>query len=312
MSPDPTFPVVRAALGKWVDGFLPMLQFVVPEERFVAWPSDELADALVVLPDDWDEVPAAITDEVQWVHVLAAGVDKFPLDLVGDRLLTCSRGASAPAIAEFVLASMLAFEKQLPDVWLTEPPAHWNLAGLGGLRGKTLGLVGVGAIGTEVARRALAFDMDVVGLRRTDGAMPLEGMARAPSLHELLARSDHVVVAAPATAATHQLIDAAAFEAIKEDAHLVNVARGSLIDQDALRAALDRGKVARASLDVVDPEPLPAGHWLYTHPRVRLSPHVSWSSPGTIDRTIELFADNLRRWREGRPLHGQVDVLAGY
>ncbi len=130
MSLDPVSPVVRATLGKWVDGFLPMLQFVMPEERFVAWPADEPADALVVLPDDWEEVPPAITDEVRWVHVLAAGVDQFPLDLVGDRMLTCSRGASAPAIAEFVLTTMLSFEKQVPDVWITEPPAHWNLAGL--------------------------------------------------------------------------------------------------------------------------------------------------------------------------------------
>jgi phosphoglycerate dehydrogenase-like enzyme len=302
---------VRAALGKWVDGFLPMLQFVMPEERFVAWPDPEPATALVVLPDDWDEVPAAITDEVRWVHVLAAGVDKFPLELIGDRMLTCSRGASAPAIAEFVLATLLAFEKQLPEVWITEPPPHWNLAGLGGLRGKTLGLVGVGAIGTEVARRALAFDMEVVALRRTDGPMPVPGMHRV-GLHELLTRSDHIVVAAPATHATHHLIDAEAFNAMKRGAHLVNVARGTLVDQDALRAALDSGTLARASLDVVEPEPLPDDHWMYAHPKVRLSPHVSWSSPGTIDRTIDLFADNLRRWREGRPLHGRVDVDAGY
>ena len=303
---------MRASLGKWVDGFLPMLQFVAPEQEFVAWPAADPATALVVLPDDWAEVPAAITGEVEWIHVLAAGVDKFPLELVGDRLLTCSRGASAPAIAEFVLATMLAFEKQLPEVFVHEPPAHWNLAGLGGLRGKTLGLVGVGAIGTEVARRALAFDMDVVALRRTDGAMPVAGMQRAASLPDLLGRADHVVVAAPATPATRHLMSGDAFDAMKCGVHLVNVARGALVDQDALRAALDDGKVARASLDVVDPEPLPAGHWLYTHPKVRLSPHVSWSSPGTIERTIDLFADNLRRWREGRPLHGLVDVEAGY
>ena len=304
--------VVRGALGKWVDGFLPMLQFVMPDERFVAWPDPEPAPALVVLPDDWDEVRAAITDEVRWVHVLAAGVDKFPLELVGDRVLTCSRGASAPAIAEFVMGTLLAFEKQLPDVWVAAPPPHWNLAGLGGLRGKTLGLVGVGAIGTEVARRALAFDMEVLALRRTAGPLPMPGMQRAESLPELLGRADHVVVAAPATPATHHLIDANAFAAMKDGAHLVNVARGTLVDQDALRAALDDGTLARASLDVVEPEPLPEGHWLYTHPKVRLSPHVSWSSPGTIDRTIELFADNLRRWRADQPLHGVVDIAAGY
>lgn len=289
-----------------------MLQAAAPEERFVAWPDPEPADALVVLPADWSHVGAALTDEVRWVHVLAAGVDKFPLDQAGDRIVTCSRGASAPAIAEFVLAAMLAFEKKLPQAWVTEPPEHWNLMGLGGLRGKTLGLVGVGAIGTEVARRALAFDMDVVAFRRTDAPLPLPGMQRATTLTDLLTRSDHVVVAAPATPATRHLIGAEALATCKPGAHLVNVARGALVDQDALRRALDDGRVARASLDVVDPEPLPAGHWLYTHPQVRLSPHISWSSPGTIERTVDLFADNLRRWREGRPLHGLVDVAAGY
>lgn len=289
-----------------------MLQSAVPGERFVACPRDEPADALVVLPDDWEEVASALTDEVRWVHVLAAGVDRFPLDLAGDRMLTCSRGASAPAIAEFALATMLAFEKQLPDAWVSGPPEHWNLAGLGGLRGKTLGLVGVGAIGTEVARRALAFDMEVLAVRRTDALLPLTAMQRASSLLDLLSRSDHVVVAAPATTATRHLLDAAALAAVKPGVHLVNVARGALIDQDALRAALDDGRVARASLDVVDPEPLPAGHWLYSHPKVRVSPHISWSSPGTIDRTIELFAENLRRWRAGHPLEGVVDVEAGY
>lgn len=303
---------MRASLGKWAAGFLPMLQSAVPGGRFVACPSDEPADALVVLPDDWEEVASALTEEVRWVHVLAAGVDRFPLDLAGDRVLTCSRGASSPAIAEFVLATMLAFEKQLPDAWVSEPPEHWNLAGLGGLRGKTLGLVGVGAIGTEVARRALAFDMEVLAVRRTDAPLPLTAMQRASSLPDLLSRSDHVVVAAPATAATRHLIDGAAVAAVKPGVHLVNVARGALVDQDALRDALDDGRVARASLDVVDPEPLPAGHWLYSHPKVRVSPHISWSSPGTIDRTIELFAENLRRWRAGHPLDGLVDVDAGY
>lgn len=303
---------MRASLGKWVDGFLPVLQAAAPEERFVAWPDPEPADTLVVLPDDWSLAGAALTAEVRWVHVLAAGVDKFPLEQAGDRVVTCSRGASAPAIAEFVLATMLAFEKQLPDAWVTEPPEHWSLVGLGGLRSKTVGLIGVGAIGTEVARRALAFDMDVVAFRRTDAPLPLPDMQRAESLVELLGRSDHVVVAAPATPATRHLIGVEALNAVKPGVHLVNVARGTLVDQDALRLALDDGRVARASLDVVDPEPLPAGHWLYTHPQVRLSPHISWSSPGTIERTIDLFAENLRRWREGRPLHGLVDVAAGY
>jgi phosphoglycerate dehydrogenase-like enzyme len=132
------------------------------------------------------------------------------------------------------------------------------------------------------------------------------------SLDQMLAHMDILSINCPLTPATHHLLDAAAFKATKPGAHLVNVGRGTLVDQDALRAALDTGTVARASLDVCDPEPLPAGHWLYAHPRVRLSPHVSWSSPRSMQRTIELFAENVRRWRAGEPLDGVVDVAAGY
>jgi phosphoglycerate dehydrogenase-like enzyme len=134
----------------------------------------------------------------------------------------------------------------------------------------------------------------------------------APSLVEALGRADHVVVAAAATATTHRMFDHHAFAAIKPGAHFVNVARGSLVDHDDLLAALDNGSIALASLDVVDPEPLPAGHPLYIHPKVRLSPHVSWSSPETLRRTIELFGQNLAHYRRGEPLVGLVDATQGY
>ncbi len=192
------------------------------------------------------------------------------------------------------------------------PPEHWNIAGLGTLAGKTIGLVGIGAIGTEVARRAQAFDARVMAFRRTDAGPPLAGIEVVRGLHDMLARADHVVIAAPATARTHRLMDAAAFAAMKPGVHLINVARGTLVDQEALRVALDDGRVARASLDTVDPEPLPEGHWLYSHPGVRLSPHISWSSPDTMPKTIGIFVENLRRFRAGQPLAGLVDPVARY
>jgi phosphoglycerate dehydrogenase-like enzyme len=267
---------------------------------------------LLTLLDEPATIPPLLTARVRWVHVLAAGVDGFPLDAVGERILTCSRGASAPAIAEFVLAAMLAFEKRLPESWIDAPPERWGAARLGGLRGRTLGLVGLGAIGTEVARRALAFEMKVLAVRRSRAPAPVRGIEVLGSLPEVLSRADHIVIAAPATAQTHHLLDAAAFGGLKPGAHLINVARGSLVDQTALIDALDRGVVAQASLDVVDPEPLPTGHPLYSHPRVRISAHISWSSPDTTRRTVELFVDNLRRYRSGEPLHGVVDTRAGY
>jgi len=310
---------ILAYFGKWGDGMVGALRAIAPDETFIGCGTDgtppadvDGADVLACLASDEEGITNAMAPSVRWVHVLGAGVDGFPLGAVGDRVVTCSRGASAPAIAEFVLAVMLAFEKQLPNTWISEPPEHWNLAGLGAFRGKTVGIVGLGAIGTEVARRAVAFDTNVIGLRRTNKPADVDGVEIVTSLPDLLARSDHVVIAAPATSATRHLLDADAFAAMKDGAHLVNIARGSLVDQDALVAALDSGKLAMASLDVVDPEPLPAGHPLFAHPKVRLSPHVSWSSPDTMQRTFDLFAENLRRYRAGEPLQGIVDTAAGY
>jgi phosphoglycerate dehydrogenase-like enzyme len=108
------------------------------------------------------------------------------------------------------------------------------------------------------------------------------------------------------------MINAESLAAIKRGAHLVNIARGSLVDQDALLAALDDGRVACASLDTVDPEPLPSGHPLYAHPNVRVTAHISWSAPDSLRPTLDLFADNVRRYRAGEALHGLVDVEAGY
>jgi phosphoglycerate dehydrogenase-like enzyme len=283
---------------------------LVPDATVREWPGP--GQVLLTFDFPWRDGAQYLPDEFEWVHIMGAGVGGFPFELLRGRPLTCSKGASAVPIAEWVLAVILAFEKQVPESWLHEPPPAWSRASLGEVAGKTLGLVGIGAIGTEIARRALAFDMRVVALRRSSLPLPLEGVATAATLHDTVRDADHVVIAAPATAETHHLIDKQAFAAMKDGVHLVNIARGSLVDQDALIEALDGGTVARASLDVVDPEPLPAGHPLYTHPKVRLTPHISWSSPVTMQSTMEIFLANLRRFRAGEPLEGLVDVAAGY
>ena len=207
---------------------------------------------------------------------------------------------------------MLAAEKQLPQRWLSEPPEHWFTAPLGSLRGKTLALIGFGGIAQAIARRALPFEMQVHALRRTAAKSPLESVRIVASLEALLAEADHVVVAAPETQATRHMIDDAAFALMKPGVHLVNIARGGLVDQDALERALDSERVGLATLDCVAPEPLPAGHWMYSHPRVRLSAHISWAAPGSFEGLIESFVDNLGRYRRGEELDGMVDVKEGY
>lgn len=290
----------------------------LPGTRWIEIPQDEpLPDDVhgdVLLTWAWGapNLAQVVTHGVRWIHTVGTGIDRFPLDAVGDRILSCARGASAVPIAEWTLACMLAFEKNLPAQWIHEPPEHWNRASIGGLRGRTLGLIGLGSIGLEVARLALAFGMRVQAIRRTGAKSPLPEVEIAASLPDLLAAADHLVVAASATAATEHLIDAEALAHVKPGLHLVNIARGTLIDQDALRAALDRGDVALASLDVCEPEPLPAEHWLFHHAQVRLSSHVSWSAPDAIERILETFIDNLHRFRSGEPLEGVVDLERGY
>lgn len=249
---------------------------------------------------------------VRWVHTFGTGVDDFPFEALGERPLSCSRGASAVPISEWVLAVMLAFEKQLPGTWVSEPPERWSVGlSLGGLHGRTLGLVGLGGIGTAIATRARAFGMRVVAHRRTGRPSGIEGVEVA-SLEEVLAAADHLVLAAPATSATEHLLDANAFARMKRGVHVVNIARGELVDQDALREALDAGIVACASLDVAVPEPLPAGHWLYTHPSVRLSAHTSWTGPGALDGLLEPFLQNLGHYLSDTPLEYEVDVAQRY
>ena len=250
---------------------------------------------------------------VQWMHIPSTGVDNWPHALLGGRTVTCSRGVSAIPIAEYCLAAMLAYEKDIPRIFLDGVPEHWNIhTPMGELSGRTVALVGLGGIGEAVATRALAFGCRVRALRRRpeQGAPP--GVELAADLTDLLASADHLVIAAPATAATDQLLDAEAFDVVKPGVHIVNIARGSLIDQDALRVALDDGRVAMATLDTVTPEPLPEGHWLFSHPKVRVSAHISWGSPHGFGRIMQAFADNLVRYAAGEPLVGVIDPAEGY
>jgi phosphoglycerate dehydrogenase-like enzyme len=275
---------------------------------------DLRADAILTLPWGTPNLADVVASSgVSWVHTVGTGVDRFPLDAVAGRLLTCSRGASAIPIAEWVLAQMLAFEKDLPAVWLRAFPTSWNFhPTMGGLFGKTLALVGIGGIGRAIAERALPFGMRVRALRRRAAPSPVAGVELAASLDELVATADHLVLVAPATADTRGMIGEAALAAVKPGVHLVNVARGALVDEAALRCALDDGRVGLASLDAVEPEPLPEGHWIYSHPRVHASAHVSWNGPGGEEVLVGKFVANLKRRLAGEPLEGVVDLAAGY
>jgi phosphoglycerate dehydrogenase-like enzyme len=237
---------------------------------------------------------------VKWVQLVGTGIDNVAPEVLATDTVTVARGGSAVAISEYVLATMTAFARNFPHSWLGEAPSHWYDMSARPLAGSTLGLLGLGGIAQRVARLALAFDMSVRALRRSDQPSPVLGVEMVSSFSELASDAEHLVLAAPLTAETYHIVDAANLARVKRGVHLVNVARGGLVDQEALRAALDEDIVGRASLDVVDPEPLPTGHWLYTHPKVFLTPHSSWA--GHQSTAVDIFCENLARYLRGDPL----------
>jgi phosphoglycerate dehydrogenase-like enzyme len=259
-----------------------------------------------------DASAKAARDGVAWIQLAGTGVDQLKPEDHRAPVITCAKGAGAVPIAEYVLSAMLAASRRYPDTWLREPPEMWNFQRTMCLTGQQLGLVGFGGIGQRVAVLARAFDMRVVAYRRTPRASEIDGVQIATTLAEVLADSDHVVLCLPATRATTNLFNDEVFAQMKAGVHLVNIARGAIIDQDALRRALDDGPVARATLDVCVPEPLPAGHWLYSHEKVFLTPHSSWTGIPFLTGAVNVFCENLRRYLAGEELIGVVDFERGY
>jgi D-2-hydroxyacid dehydrogenase (NADP+) len=287
------------------------------------------AEAIALIPDADVAFSSIIRPEMlaaarrlRWVHSPAAGVGGmlFPAMRASDVVITNSRGMHAETIAEHVVAVVLALFRRLPiaqrrqaeHVWaqneLTLDPPRL-------LARKTVGIVGLGGIGTAVARLMVAFGARVEGTRRRPEAGAPEGVAAvhpASALGELLPRWDVVVLAAPHTAATEKLIGAREMGLMKRDAVLVNVARGALLNESALADALTRGAIAGAALDVFDDEPLEAGSPLWDTPNLLITPHVAGNRPDYWDAALAIFFENLQRYRAGQPLMNVVDKEAGY
>lgn len=239
-----------------------------------------------------------------WVQTLNSGVDSYDLDGLAARgtAVTNAAGVAANPIAEQVLGYMLTFERRIhTGIRQQEREGTWRKYSAGELRGKTLGVVGVGAIGTRVAELAAGFDMEVIGTKRTPETAPdVVDEAHPPSgLPELLVRSDYVVLACPLVEATRGLIGREELMAMGSDAVLVNVARGEVVDEAALETALQQGRIRGAALDVFEEEPLPADSPLWDLPNVVVTPHMAGSTPKYADRIGALFAENYERYVDG-------------
>jgi phosphoglycerate dehydrogenase-like enzyme len=254
--------------------------------------------------------------ELRWLHTPSAGVDHVLIPPVLEREITVtnSAGVHAIPIAEFVLALLLSHAKRLPDYRAAQAEARWERSFRPGeLYEQTLLILGIGGIGQAIASRAAAFGMRVLGSRRSP--RPMEGVEQVVGMDgwsALLPEADAVVIAAPLTEETRGMVDAAALAAMKPSAYLINIARGAIIDEPALLAAMREGWIAGAALDTFEEEPLPPDSPLWTLPNVTITPHITSGSPRMHERQIALFLENLRRFRGGEPLLNIVDKAAGY
>jgi phosphoglycerate dehydrogenase-like enzyme len=257
-----------------------------------------------------------LAERVRWVHSLSAGVDKilFPELVESTVPLTNGKGIFTPALAEFALASILFFSKDLRRLVRSQQAGRWDQFDIDLIRGRVVGIVGYGDIGRESARLARALGMKVVAVRRKvsqpDGEV--ERVYTPGQLREMLALCDYVLVTTPLTPETRGMIGEAELSSMKKSAVIINLGRGPVIVESALAAALSAKRIRGAALDVFDEEPLPDGHPFYRLDNVLLSPHSADHTVGWADLGMNVFLENFERFLGGQPLLNLVDKKAGY
>ena len=279
--------------------------------------------------------PPDLAPNLKWIQFHMAGLDHFadaPILARGVQFTSLS-GAAAPQMAEYIVMMLLALGHRLPELVRARaacewPREKWERFSPRELRGSTVGVVGYGSVGRETARLCQAFGARVLAVKRDvmapeDGGYAAEGIGdpdgRIPAriyppqtTRRMLAECDFVVVCAPLTVSSRQSFDAKMIGAMREGACLVVVSRGDIVDETALAKALQSGKIAGAALDVFAHEPLPPDHKLWEAPSLFITPHIAGSSPRYDARAAEVFAENLRRYLENRPLLNRFDPQKGY
>jgi len=308
-----------------------LLKEAAATEAMIVTTDDELSahlpDAEVVcsyfMPYDW----RTLAPKLRWLQFPGAGVDSLAptglLDANSGVIVTTAAGIHAETISEYVLGSMLMFNWNWPLMVRLQDEHKWARSAswyhLGGreLAGQTLGIIGLGHIGRRIAQLGHAFGMQVLGTRRSihtskEQESEVDQSFLPEQLHELLPLCDYVVISVPLTRETEKLIGEAELRMMRSNTYLVNIARGRVIDEQALVRALREGWIAGAGLDVTEEEPLPPESPLYSMPNVILTPHISGNSVHYDTRLAALFADNLKRYRSDQELLNQYEPSRGY
>jgi phosphoglycerate dehydrogenase-like enzyme len=310
-------------IHSWLpDGWLPRLAEEFPAFEFVEAQDPAVLDRCLARAEIAYGLPPlsrlAEASALRWIQLISAGVPQELCPLAKARGLTVSNlaGLYGPSIAEHALALMIVLARNLHVAFRNQVQRRWDrdvAHGMRDLHGSTLGVLGLGNIGQNLARLARACGMRVVGCRRTGRPAPfVDRVYRPDELHALLAEADFLAVALPLTARTEGMLGPTEFRAMKRGVIYVNVSRGGVAQEAALLDALRSGHVAGAGLDVFATEPLPPEHPLWTLPNVALSPHYSGETVNNSTLPAERFARNLRAWGAGTSIEGIVDLEWGY
>jgi len=303
----------------------PHVDFIVIEKNDPAFEEKILdAEAFATWPFKLESYNRILSkaSKLRWLQFSNVGIAPGYLELPRAKgwLVTNARGVASEAIAMHALALILAFERgflqafkmQTERCWAQEPFVKAPF-GFDGLQGKLLGIVGVGNIGRALAEKACALGMHVWGIKRNPQPVPFVEKVFSPhELEKVLQESDFLMLSAPLLEETHHLIGEEALRKMKKNAYLVNVARGSLVDEKALVNALQKGEIAGAALDVAEEEPLPSTSPLYNTPNLFLTPHIAGLDRQYTDRLVDLIVLNLKNYLEGKPLSNLVDLFKGY
>lgn len=278
---------------------------------------EAVVDAEILLTGMFGDDLLDAAARLKWVQVSSAGIDLMPREAVAKKgwQVTNAAGIHAIPVAETAIALLSGLARRLNLTMRTQLQGEWNQpAAVYELFEKTIGVIAMGGIGRAMADRARGLGMRVIAVDVNPASKPdsVEELRGIDELGWMLGAADIVCMTAPDTPKSHHMMNAERFAQMKDGSIFINVSRGGLVDTDALMTVLDSGRFFGVGLDVIEGEPLKPDHPIWAHENVLITPHFGGKSPRRVERLIELFAENLRRYQAGQPLRNRVDLKAGF
>ena len=289
---------------------------IFSDEKDISF-SDDIKDIdLMVCFNPFDKIDISLFPNLKWIQLSSAGINHVPIDkiLSQDIMLTNNKGGYSIPIAEWIVLKLLEMIKNTREFYNKQNEKVWKMdTSLMEIQGRTVGFIGTGSIASEAAKRLEAFGLNIIGINSSGKEVEyFHQCFSIDKINKVVSKCDFLVIATPYTEKTHHLIDEVVFSHMKDGTYLVNIARGSIIDEKALINNLKSGKIKKAALDVFEVEPLPENSPLWEMENVIISPHNSWVSDMNSNKRYEIVYENMKNYINGEKLVNIVDIKRGY